>query len=92
LKAIAAPVCLVLAKQGVSYPENIFQARAEAIQDLTIHQVEGGHHVHMDNPQPVAEVISQFLMQGENEVRSLYALWGSLGLPLSRRCMRRCLA
>ena len=61
LKAIKAPVCLIRAEQGVPYPEAIFQARAEAIKNLTIHEVPGRHHVHMDDPVPVAKIVSQFL-------------------------------
>lgn len=60
-KAIDAPVCLVRAKQGVPYPENTFQSRAKSIKDLTIHELNGGHHVHMDDPIPVAKIICQFL-------------------------------
>ena len=60
-KAIEAPVCLIRATQGVPYPETIFQSRAESIKNLTIHELEGGHHVHMDTPSPVAKIISQFL-------------------------------
>lgn len=48
--AIETPVCLIRASKGVAYPENIFQSRAQSIRDLTIHEVQGGHHVHMDNP------------------------------------------
>ena len=59
--AIETPVCLIRAKQGVAYPENIFHSRAQSIRDLTIHEVQGGHHVHMDNPIPIANIISQFI-------------------------------
>ncbi len=59
--AIKTPVCLIRANQGVPYPENIFQERAQAINNLIINKVEGGHHVHMDDPAPVANIISQFL-------------------------------
>lgn len=59
--AIQSSVCLIRAKQGVSYPENIFQGRAQSIKNLTIHEIEGAHHVHMDNPNPVANIIFQFL-------------------------------
>ncbi|MDR3476750.1 MAG: alpha/beta hydrolase [Gammaproteobacteria bacterium] len=61
LKAIESPVCLIRAKQGVPYPAAVFQGRAESIKQLTIHELPGGHHVHMDNPLPVAEIISNFL-------------------------------
>lgn len=60
-KAIEAPVCLIRAKQGVPYPESTFKGRAESIENLSIHELQGGHHVHMDDPAPVAKIISQFL-------------------------------
>ncbi|STX52018.1 lipase A [Legionella busanensis] len=59
-KAISIPVCLIRAKQGVAYPKEIFQSRAACLNKLTIYEVQGGHHVHMDNPAPVAKLISQF--------------------------------
>ncbi len=60
-KALLSKVCLIRAKQGVSYPPDIFQSRAQCIQNLTIHEVDGGHHVHMDNPTPVANIILDVL-------------------------------
>ena len=59
--AIVAPVCLIRAKQGVPYPEKIFQERAQSLKNLTIHELPGGHHIHMDDPKPVATLISAFL-------------------------------
>ena len=61
LRSLVAPVCLIRAKQGVPYPESTFHERAAAVKKLSIHEVEGGHHIHMDNPAPVAKIISQFL-------------------------------
>lgn len=60
-KAIEAPTCLIRAKEGVSYPDKIFQARTESIKDLITHEIPGGHHVHMDDPIIVAKIISKFL-------------------------------
>jgi pimeloyl-ACP methyl ester carboxylesterase len=60
-KAIKSPVCLIRAKQGVPYPEHTFQNRAQSIKQLSIHEVDGGHHVHMDEPQSVAKIICQVL-------------------------------
>lgn len=59
--SVKVPVCLIRAKQGVPYPQSTFQSRAESIKDLTIYELEGGHHLHMDNPAPVANLIYQFL-------------------------------
>ncbi len=60
-KAIITPVCLIRANQGVPYPENTYRERAQTIKNLTIHELAGGHHVHMDDPVPVAKIISNFL-------------------------------
>jgi pimeloyl-ACP methyl ester carboxylesterase len=59
-QAIEMPVCLIRAKQGVSYPQEIFQQRMHAIKNVTLHEIEGGHHVHMDNPLLVSKIISNF--------------------------------
>lgn len=59
--AIEAPVCLVRASSGVSYPAEVFQGRVQAFRNLTVHEVPGGHHVHMDNPVPEARIIAQFI-------------------------------
>lgn len=55
------PVCLIRANQGVPYPENILKGRTQCFHDLTTFEVQGGHHVHMDVPIPVANLITQFL-------------------------------
>ena len=60
-RAIKSSVCLIRAKQGVPYPDDVFHGRAKSIKNLTIQEVQGGHHVQMDNPLPVAKIISQFL-------------------------------
>jgi pimeloyl-ACP methyl ester carboxylesterase len=59
--AIEAPVCLIRAQQGVPYPEETFRDRAQAIKNLIIHEVQGGHHVHMDEPGSISEIITNFL-------------------------------
>lgn len=66
-KGIEAPVCLIRANQGVPYPENIFQERADTIKNLRIHHISGGHHVHMDDPLPVAKIISHFFSEKMDE-------------------------
>lgn len=46
--ALEMPVCLVRAKEGIVYPEILFQDRTNSIKNLSIHEIPGGHHVHMD--------------------------------------------
>ncbi len=60
-QAIKSPVCLIRAKQGVAYPKTTFANRARAIENLTIHELQGSHHVHMDDSAPVAKIITEFL-------------------------------
>ncbi|KTD53851.1 lipase A [Legionella santicrucis] len=59
--ALDKPVSLIRANQGVPYPQDIFKSRTQCFRDLTIYEVQGGHHVHMDNPMPVANLIAQIL-------------------------------
>ncbi|MGQ3890219.1 alpha/beta fold hydrolase [Legionella sp. CNM-1927-20] len=58
--AIEVPICLIRAKQGVFYPEDVFHSRLQCLRDLTVYEICGGHHVHMDNPVPVANLIANF--------------------------------
>lgn len=60
--AIKVPVCLIRANNGVPYPKTTFDKRAKAIKNLTIETLEGGHHLHMDDPEPVAEIVSKFFL------------------------------
>ncbi|MEQ9363409.1 MAG: alpha/beta hydrolase, partial [Leptospirales bacterium] len=41
--------------------ENLIQARAASIRDLSTVRLTGGHHLHMENPEPVALAITEFL-------------------------------
>ncbi|HHT0594320.1 TPA: alpha/beta fold hydrolase [Legionella anisa] len=58
-RTLEIPTCLIRAKQGVPYPENIFQDRIQSTRNLTLHEVQGGHHVHMDRPELIADIIFQ---------------------------------
>lgn len=62
LKQIAAPTLLIGATDSefAAY-ENLIQARASQIPELTTRKLTGGHHLHMENPEPVAAAIAEFL-------------------------------
>jgi pimeloyl-ACP methyl ester carboxylesterase len=66
LSAIKAPVCLIRALQGIPYPDELYQSRKQYFNELTIHEIPGGHHVHMDNPKLVAGIIAGYLGGGIN--------------------------
>ena len=57
LNGISMPTYLIRADQGVKYPENVFEARVNAVPNLTIHHMSGGHHAHMDNPRQAADIL-----------------------------------
>ncbi|MFC3908749.1 alpha/beta fold hydrolase [Legionella dresdenensis] len=60
LQAITAKSCLILASNGFSVDEQIMSKRIEAVQGLQIFKLEGGHHVHMEHPDTVAQCLGKF--------------------------------
>ena len=61
LQRIEAPSLLVRASSGNLHPRAHMPARYACVRDLRIVDVEGGHHVHMDTPEPVAQALRAFL-------------------------------
>lgn len=62
LKAIRAPVSLVVAEEGlipIDHPG--FQRRREAVAELQVDRLPGHHHLHLDDPEPVAARLGDFL-------------------------------
>lgn len=67
LHGITAPVLLITAEEGTLRKRIYFQSRCNAIRDLRMVTLPGHHHLHLDDPGPVATVISSFLGQSEDE-------------------------
>lgn len=59
-QALDIPVLFVRAQDGVTYDPQLLKVRRSAIKNLTTVEIDGGHHVHMDAPEPVAKAISKF--------------------------------
>lgn len=59
--AITAPTLFVQAEEGLPFPQEMMRTRLEAISNLVHHKIPGGHHVHMDTPRVVAELVADFL-------------------------------
>lgn len=58
LRGIAAPTALLLAQPATSYlPSAPMQARAECVADIAVSHLDGGHHLHLEHPQAVADWI-----------------------------------
>lgn len=61
VRNIACPVLVVSGSKGFESMRVTIQKRLSWIDNLEIAECEGGHHLHMDNPKPVAEKIIKFL-------------------------------
>lgn len=57
LRNISAPSCLVWANEGFSFCPDVIQERERAVKTLQIHRLSGGHHVHMEHPEAVAQYL-----------------------------------
>lgn len=59
LRGIAAPTTLLLAEPATSYlPGALMEARAACVPTITTSRLRGGHHLHLEHPQAVADWIT----------------------------------
>jgi len=59
--AITAPVLLVRGTRDSVLRQETWERRIPHVRDLQQQVVDGAHHLHLDNPQPVAQFIGDFL-------------------------------
>jgi hypothetical protein len=52
---------LITAEEGTLRKRIYFRSRCDAIKDLRMVTLPGHHHLHLDDPAPVAAVVSRFL-------------------------------
>lgn len=60
LGGIQSPVLAICGSKGFEKVRLNQQRRASVVKNLQAVECEGGHHLHMDNPQPVAEQLLRF--------------------------------
>ncbi|MEM7378880.1 MAG: alpha/beta fold hydrolase, partial [Pseudomonadota bacterium] len=60
--AVRCPALLVLAEAGVPHVRDHAEARLAWLQRGVMHRVSGDHHVHMDDPEPVAAALRKFIL------------------------------
>lgn len=60
LQQIEAQTCLFWASNGFSYNYELMQKRIRSVKNLTIERLEGGHHVHMEQPEAIAALLVAF--------------------------------
>ncbi len=61
LSAISCAVLVVRARDGYPFESSYLEARRRAVRDLTVVEVEGGHHVHLDHPERVVDALRRHL-------------------------------
>ncbi|MEP7184818.1 MAG: alpha/beta hydrolase [Rhodanobacter sp.] len=58
LSGITTPTELMLARPATSYlPAGPMQARADCVPQITLSHIDGGHHLHLEQPQAIADWI-----------------------------------
>ncbi len=63
IESIKVPILLVEATQGLFKDYPVAQARKAYFNELQLELIEGGHHVHLEQPKQVAQLINTFLVQ-----------------------------
>lgn len=57
ISKIKAPTHLIWAEDGFEYPQDIMEKRIAAVSHAQQYRLPGGHHLHMEHPEAVAEFI-----------------------------------
>ncbi|MFT4058795.1 MAG: alpha/beta hydrolase [Legionella sp.] len=60
LHNITAKTHLLLSHDGFSFDPDIIEKRINAVNNLQISKLAGGHHIHMEQPETVAQLLAAF--------------------------------
>ncbi|HET9033023.1 MAG TPA: alpha/beta hydrolase [Dokdonella sp.] len=64
LAAIVAPTCLILAEPNAPYmPPAMVENRIALLGEIEVVRMTGTHHLHLEEPQPVATALREFLQR-----------------------------
>lgn len=63
MRAIKCPTLVINGDKGYEMMKKVLNERKTWLADLTCTECCGGHHLHMDNPEPVARQIMTFLQR-----------------------------
>jgi len=71
LAGVHAPTLFVLAEpMAMQIPENLMLARAAQMPNATLVRLPGNHHLHLEDAQPVAQAVVDFLEHSQTHPRS----------------------
>lgn len=60
LKNIKAPVLIIRPKEGYPFPPDMVENRLNAVEKLAIFETPGKHHVHLDSPEVIVDILTNF--------------------------------
>lgn len=60
LSAISVPTCMIIPSDGLALDPTVMQKRMQSVPDFKTVSLKGGHHLHMDSPAAVAQVVNDF--------------------------------
>ena len=67
LKEITVNSLLIWANKGISFNNELIQERVKAVKHLKVERLEGGHHIHMEQPQAVAQLLAEFYQSAKQD-------------------------
>lgn len=68
LGRIASPTLVVRARQGMEFDEAVMRGRLGCVRGAELIELDGGHHLHLAHPAPVADALNRFLAAPPAEV------------------------
>lgn len=60
LHEIKAKTYLIWASKGFAFDSEKMKARIQAVKDIKIERLEGGHHIHMEKPELISKLLTDF--------------------------------
>lgn len=63
LGRIHCNVCLIRPSHGWPFDDKVFSDRIRHLDNIEVHRVHGGHHVHMDHPDQVGTIFNDFFQR-----------------------------
>ncbi|MDR3501139.1 MAG: alpha/beta hydrolase [Legionella sp.] len=60
LQNINTKAHLLLSDEGFAFDAEIMKNRIKAVKNLVVKQLEGGHHIHMEKPELIGQLLTEF--------------------------------
>ncbi|MCE0724718.1 MULTISPECIES: alpha/beta fold hydrolase [Legionella] len=61
LQEITARTYLLLSSRGFSFDPEIMNNRIKTVKNLTLKNMDGGHHIHMEQPEVISKLLAEFI-------------------------------